>query len=66
MLSATLPRAHASVAAGACVRLAARCFAGTELERGECAGDGDVTAGSVLMCAAGVEPAAPVLPAEVG
>ena len=44
--------------------LAARCLAGTRPERGE--GDGDVTAGSLLMCAAGVEPAAPALPAEVG
>ena len=36
------------------------------LEREEGVGEGDVTAGSMLICAAGVEPAAPVLPAEVG
>jgi hypothetical protein len=29
-------------------------------------GEGDVTAGSVLVCAAGVGPAAPVLPADGG
>ena len=38
----------------------ARCFGGTELERGE--GDGVLTAGS-LVTWGGVEPAAPVRPA---
>lgn len=62
-MSATLPRAQASVAADARARLAARCFAGRELERAEGAGDGGVTTGSLLTCAAGV---VPVLPAEGG
>jgi hypothetical protein len=36
------------------------------VERGEGVGEGDLTAGSLLMCAAGVAPAALVLPADVG
>jgi hypothetical protein len=35
------------------------------VERGEGVGEDDVTAGSLLICAAGVGPAAPVLPEEV-
>ena len=60
MLSATLSRAQASVVAEAWARLAARCFTGAELGRGE--GEAALTAGSLVTCD-GVGPAAPVLPA---